>query len=233
MFGVPKSELGSEAIQDYAKAIYSLERQDESGTVSTSALADHLGITPGSASAMVKRLAQRGLVTYEPYKGFSLTEEGTRMALSVIRRHRLLETFLHQELGMPWDRVHDEAEVLEHVLSSELEDLIAAKLGHPTHDPHGDPIPTRDLLIAETETVSLRDLEPGRRGTFVRISDSDPAMLRYLGERDIVPGTELQVIAHEPFGGPVVVRVAGVQHALGRLLATAMRVEVADEEAAT
>jgi len=229
MFGVPKSELGSEAIQDYAKAIYSLERQDESGTVSTSALADHLGITPGSASAMVKRLAQRGLVTYEPYKGFSLTEEGTRMALSVIRRHRLLETFLHQELGMPWDRVHDEAEVLEHVLSSELEDLIAAKLGHPTHDPHGDPIPSRDLEIEEGSSTMLQELEPGTSGVFVRVSDSDPEMLRYLADRGIRPGATFEIVDKQPFDGPVFARFGDDPevHIIGGALARAMRVELA------
>ena len=125
------------------------------------------------------------------------------MALEVIRHHRLLELYLAESLGVPWDRVHAEAEVLEHVLSEELEDLIAAKLGNPTRDPHGDPIPTRDLVIEETPSLALSSLEPGATGTFVRISDSDPAMLRYLAERGIAPGDPFEVIEKQPFGGPL------------------------------
>ena len=127
-----------------------------------------------------------------PYKGVKLTEDGERVALEVIRHHRLLELYLAESLDVPWDRVHAEAEVLEHVLSEELEELIAAKLGNPTVDPHGDPIPTADLVIEERPTSALADLEPGARATFVRISDSDPEMLRYLAERGIAPGDELR-----------------------------------------
>src|SRR5436190_650693 len=129
------------AVQDYAKAIYALEQRDDGGAVSTNALAERLGVTPASASAMVKRLDGLGLVTHVPYRGVQLTAAGTKVALEILRHHRLLELYLAETLGVPWDRVHDEAEVLEHVLSEELEDLIAAKLGDPTHDPHGDPIP--------------------------------------------------------------------------------------------
>ena len=139
----------------------------------TSAVAERLGVTPASASAMVKRLADEGLVDYEPYHGARLTAKGERVALETIRHHRLLELFLAEVLGMPWDRVHEEAEVLEHHISEELEELIAAKLGQPDLDPHGDPIPSRDLAISDDDSVPLTDLEPGERGVFTRVSDSD------------------------------------------------------------
>ena len=172
----------SQAIEDYAKAIYALERRDAE-PVTTNALAERLGVTPASASGMVKRLGELGLVEHQPYRGVSLTEDGRRVALEVIRHHRLLELYLVETLGVPWDRVHQEAEVLEHVLSEELEELIAAKLGDPTHDPHGDPIPTRELTIEEGTTESLQSLEPGACGTFVagvrfrtrRCCDSSPS----------------------------------------------------------
>ena len=194
--------------------------------MSTNALAERLGVTPASASGMVKRLGELGLVSHQPYRGVTLTESGQRVALEVIRHHRLLELYLVRSLGVPWDRVHAEAEVLEHVLSEELEELIAAKLGDPTHDPHGDPIPTRELVIEETVTESLQVLTPGARGTFARVSDSDPAMLRYLADRGIAPGVELEVVERQPFGGPVFVRIDGVVHPLGGELAQAMRVQV-------
>src|SRR3954447_25218093 len=145
----------SSAVQDYAKAIYSLERRCDGGAVSTNALAERMGVSAASASSMVKKLGGLGLVEHVPYRGVALTERGAKVALEVLRHHRLLERFLAEELGLPWDRVHDEAEVLEHVLSEELEDLIAAKLGHPTIDPHGDPIPTVDGRIEELPTTAL------------------------------------------------------------------------------
>ncbi len=214
----------SSAIEDYAKAIYALERRG--GVVTTNALAERLGVTPGSASGMVKRLGELGLVRHQPYHGVSLSEDGRRVALEVIRHHRLLELYLVESLGVPWDRVHEEAEVLEHVLSDELEELIATKLGDPTHDPHGDPIPTRELTIEEGMSDSLQALEPGDRGTFTRVSDSDPEMLRFLAERGIAPGDHLEVIDKQPFGGPLFVRFGPDVHVLGGRLAEAMRVEV-------
>ena len=213
----------SEAVQDYAKAIYSLSRRGD-GSVATSALAHRLGVSPASASAMVKRLAELGFVSHEPYHGVSLTPAGEKVALEVIRHHRLLELYLSEALGMPWDRVHDEAEVLEHAISEELSDLIAAKLGDPTHDPHGDPIPTRDGRIEEEVTRSLADCEPGDLALLARVSDSDPEMLRYLGERGIEPGTALEVVGQEPFGGPLNVRVDEREVPLGLGIARAMRV---------
>ena len=215
----------SQAIEDYTKAIYALERRD-SEPVSTNALAERIGVTPASASGMVKRLGELGLVEHMPYHGVSLTPDGRRVALEVMRHHRLLELYLVQSLGVPWDRVHQEAEVLEHVLSEELEELIAAKLGDPTHDPHGDPIPTRDLTIEEGPIRSLQSLEAGATGTFARVSDSDPEMLRFLAERGISPGDEFEVIEKQPFDGPLFVRFGDNVHVLGGLLAKAMRVEV-------
>jgi DtxR family transcriptional regulator, Mn-dependent transcriptional regulator len=212
-------------VQDYAKAIYALQSRHGEAT-STNALADRLGVTPASASGMVKRLVELGLVEHQPYHGVSLTEEGRRVALEVIRHHRLLELYLVETLGVPWDRVHDEAEVLEHVLSEELEELIATKLGDPTRDPHGDPIPTRELTIEEGSTVSLQSLEAGARGTFTRVSDSDPEMLRYLADQGIAPGDELEVVDKQPFEGPLFVRFGDRLQVLGGALARAMRVEV-------
>ncbi len=215
----------SSAIEDYTKAIYALEAR-AGEAVTTNALADRLGVTAASASGMVKRLGELGLVEHEPYRGVSLTEDGRRVALEVMRHHRLLELYLVQSLGVPWDRVHEEAEVLEHVLSEDLEELIAAKLGDPTRDPHGDPIPTRELTIEERPTESLQRLSPGDRGTFARVSDSDPEMLRFLAERGIAPGDQLEVIDKQPFDGPLFVRFGDNVHVLGGALARAMRVEV-------
>jgi DtxR family Mn-dependent transcriptional regulator len=214
----------STAVQDYSKAIWSIaQRGDE--PVSTSAIADRLEVSPASASAMVKRLEALGLVTREPYHGVRLTGAGQRVALEVLRHHRLLELYLAEALGMSWDRVHEEAEVLEHAISPELSELIAAKLGNPTHDPHGDPIPTREGEIDEPPTRALADLSAGERGVFTRVSDSNPDMLRYLSDRGIGPGDELTLTGREPFGGPLTVRANGRDHALGDQLARAMRVE--------
>lgn len=214
----------SSAIEDYAKAIYALQTRDCS-PVSTSAIAERLGVTPASASGMVKRLGELGLVNHERYRGVMLTDQGRRVALEVMRHHRLLELYLFESLGVPWDRVHAEAEVLEHVLSEDLEELIAAKLGNPTHDPHGDPIPTRDLEIEETPTRSLQSVEAGTSGTFTRVSDSDPDMLRFLAQRGIAPGDRFEVVEKQPFGGPLFVRFGDREHVLGGALAQAMRVE--------
>ncbi len=213
------------AIEDYAKAIYALERRG-TDAVSTNALAERLGVTAASASGMIKRLGELGLVEHRPYRGVLLTDEGRRVALEVMRHHRLLELYLVQSLGVPWDRVHEEAEVLEHVLSEELEELIAAKLGDPTHDPHGDPIPTRELTIEEGPSLSLQSLVAGAVGRFTRVSDSDPEMLRFLADRGIAPGDEFEVIDKHPFDGPLFVRFGDDVHVLGGELARAMRVEL-------
>jgi DtxR family Mn-dependent transcriptional regulator len=213
----------NEGAENYAKALYELQSREPDG-VGTSAVAQRLGVTPASASGMLRRLAEEGLVEYAPYHGARLTPDGERLALEVIRHHRLLELFLAEVLGMPWDRVHEEAEVLEHHISEELEELIAAKLGEPALDPHGDPIPDRDLEITADKSVSLTELEQGERGTFTRVSDSDASMLRYLAERSIHPGAHLTVKGKEPFGGPVMVEIEGQTHPLGPELAASMRV---------
>jgi DtxR family transcriptional regulator, Mn-dependent transcriptional regulator len=213
----------NEGAENYAKALYELQARG-GRAVGTKAVAERLGVTAASASGMLKRLADEGVVEYAPYHGARLTPGGERIALEVIRHHRLIELFLAEVLDMPWDQVHPEAEVLEHHISEELEELIAAKLGQPVRDPHGDPIADRDLEIMADDSVPLTDLEPGDRGVFARISDSDASMLRYLAEREIQPGDRLAVRSQEPFGGPLLVEIAGRTHPLGAELAESMRV---------
>ncbi|HEX2358602.1 MAG TPA: metal-dependent transcriptional regulator [Solirubrobacterales bacterium] len=218
-----RSRRTAEGAENYAKAIYQLQGRGEDA-VGTGAVAERIGVTPASASAMLKRLADDGLVEHVPYHGVRLTSEGEQLALEVIRHHRLIELFLAEVLGMPWDRVHDEAEVLEHHISEELEELIASKLGQPLRDPHGDPIPSRELDLAADDSVRLSELEAGQSGRFERVSDRDAEMLRYLDERGIHPGVELEVSRREPFAGPMLVEVGGVTHALGGELIERMRV---------
>ncbi len=211
----------SASVEDYAKAVYTLESRD--GVASTTALAERLGVSAPAVSAMVKKLDGLGYVTHVPYRGVRLTDEGRRVALEVLRHHRLLETYLHEELGLSWDRVHAEAEVLEHVLSEGLEEVIAAKLGEPTHDPHGDPIPAPDGTVVEEVTVRLDSLPLGARGRFVRVSDSHPELLRELAEQGIERGDQLELVAVDP----PEVRVRGRRRRLSAALVTAIRVVVA------
>jgi DtxR family Mn-dependent transcriptional regulator len=223
-------ELATDAVEDYLKAIYALEGRGAE-RVGTSALAERLGVAPSTVTAMAKRLSELRLVSYEPYRGMSLTASGRRTALEVVRHHRLIEAFLADALDMPWDRVHDEAEVLEHHISEELERRIAAKLGDPTRDPHGDPIPSAELELAADDTTSLDELEAGRTATFVRVSDSDPEMLRYLADRGIRPGVELRISRREPFGGPIYIESGGAEHVLGGRLPSAIRVTAGEDSA--
>src|SRR3954447_25095419 len=220
-----KTDSISAAVEDYAKAIYALQVEAD-GPVTNNALADRLSVSAASASNMVKKLDGLGLVEHVPYRGSELTPAGRRVALEVLRHHRLLELYLAQSLGVPWDRVHDEAEVLEHHISEELEELIANALGNPTHDPHGDPIPTRELEVVEASACTLDSLEPGQCGRLTRISDHDPEILRYLAERGIAPGDDFEIVDKQPFGGPLFVRFGtGEVQVVGGLLAAAMRVE--------
>jgi DtxR family Mn-dependent transcriptional regulator len=205
------------AVQDYLKAIYVLESTEE--RVTTSALARRMGVSAPSATAMTKRLDELGLVVRLPYRGVALTDEGRRGALEVLRHHRLLERYLVDRLGLALDEVHAEAEMLEHALSEELEAKIDAELGFPTHDPHGDPIPDRELRLVHGESRSLLDLEPGARGSIARVPDGDSELLRYLGELGIVPDASVERLAPAPFGGPVTVRTASGEHAISRELA--------------
>jgi DtxR family transcriptional regulator, Mn-dependent transcriptional regulator len=215
----------TEAVQDYAKAIFALERRLD-GPVSNSSLAERLGVSPASVTAMLKRMDEAGLVAHEPYRGVCLTPAGERVALEVMRHHRLLEAYLADVLDMSWDRVHREAEVLEHYISEDLEERIATALGDPSHDPHGDPIPNRKLELAPEEGVRLADLEVGHRGVLIRVSDSNPEILRYLAERGIRLGARIHLAGREPFDGPLLVDVEGKTHPLSGQLTRVMRVRL-------
>ena len=205
------------AVQDYLKAIYVLESAGE--RVTTSALARRMGVSAPSATAMTKRLDELGLVERLPYRGVALTDAGRRGALEVLRHHRLLERYLVDRLGLSLDAVHAEAELLEHALSEELEAKIDEELGFPTHDPHGDPIPDRDLRVVLADDRTLLDLEPGARTSIARVPDGDSDLLRYLGELGLVPGSDLELVGYAPFGGPVTVRTEQGEHAISRELA--------------
>jgi len=218
----------SEAVQDYLKAIYKLQQQG--GVVSTSALAEAMDVTAASATGMVKKLAGLKLVRHNPYQGVTLTKAGEKMSLEVIRHHRLLELYLAEALGYTWDKVHEEAERLEHVISEEFEEKIFETLGRPTRDPHGDPIPTKDGTIVGAEHDRLSDLEPGATGVIRQVSDSDAEILRYLGMRGLVPDTAVEVLEKAPFNGPITIKTGESSHILGRDLARHIRVE-ADPEA--
>jgi DtxR family Mn-dependent transcriptional regulator len=205
------------AVQDYLKAIYALESAGE--RVTTSALASRMAVSAPSATAMAKRLAELGLVERAPYRGVSLTEQGRLGALEVLRHHRLLERYLVDRLGLSLDQVHAEADRLEHALSEELEAKIDAELGFPTHDPHGDPIPDRELRVSEGGRRTLCDFEVGDRATVSRVPDADPELLRYLFELGLVPEAEVRIVSLAPFGGPVTVRTTSGEQAISRELA--------------
>jgi DtxR family transcriptional regulator, Mn-dependent transcriptional regulator len=211
------------AVEDYLKAIYQLS--EEGAPVSTSAIAERLGVAAGSVTGMLKRLAEAGLVEHTRYHGASLTDAGTANAVRTIRRHRIVELFLVDVLGYTWDRVHDEADRLEHVVSDELIDRMATVLGQPDADPHGAPIPAAGGEFRERRYPSLSELEPGACATLRRVPDEDPAALRYLAELDLRPGAELEVLAVDPFNGPLRVRINGREQVIGRELAWHVKVE--------
>jgi len=213
--------MPSESVQDYLKAIWKLERD---GPASTSALAAELGVTPASATAMVKKLAGLGLVEHERYRGVRLTPSGERAALEVIRHHRLLELYLMKALGLGWDEVHAEAERLEHHLSEDLESRIDAALGHPTHDPHGDPIPTAELELVADETRWLTEVADGTEAVVSRVPDGDPELLRYLASLGIIPDQPIVLVGRAPFDGPVTIEIGGARHAIGLAVAEQIRV---------
>ncbi len=207
----------SVAIQDYLKEIYKIQASGERAT--TTAIARRMGVAPSSVTSMLKKLAALGLVEHAPYRGVELSEAGSRIALEVIRHHRLLEQYLAETLGLGIDAVHAEADRLEHVISEELEARIDEQLGYPTHDPHGDPIPDAGLNLDRTSLRSLEALEPGEQATVRRIPDGDAELLRYLAELTLVPGRRVTMRRSEPFGGPVTVDVDGSEHAISRELA--------------
>ncbi len=202
------------AIEDYLKAIYKLTESET--RASTNDLAEHLEITPASVSGMIKKLSQTDppLVDYKKHYGVLLTPEGERIALEIIRHHRLLELFLHQMLGYPWEKVHEEADRLEHVISEEFEMRIAAALGNPLHDPHGDPIPTADLQLPPTSTHPLVALRPGERAVIQRVGDTDPDLLAYLSERGLIPQIRLTITGYSEFDDNLTIRIDGQEETL-------------------
>lgn len=215
----------SPAVEDYLKAIYRLQTET-GGPVTTNALGGWLGVTAGSASGMLKKLDDLRLIVYVPYHGVRLNQAGWRAALGVVRRHRLLEAFLAQTLGLSWDKIHDEAEALEHALSPGLCEMIAARLGDPRADPHGDPIPTPDGQVIETPSQNLGSLRPRQQGRVVRVSDRDPGVLRLLTERGVALGDVLEV-RQVRAGGAVTVQAASGVHLLDAHVTAAIRVEAA------
>ena len=203
--------------EDYLKVIFELETTGRAA--GTNEIAAQLEIAAPSVTAMVRRLADQGLIKYERYRGARLTEAGRRAALRTIRRHRVIEAYLTAALGYPWDRVHEEAERLEHAASDELIDRMARSIGEPVTDPHGAPIPTREGTLEEPALTTLADVAPGERARVQRVGDRDSELLRYLAELGIIPGTEVEVIARAPFDGPITVRLHGADHAIGPALA--------------
>jgi len=216
----------SHATEDYLKAIYELE--EDFGRVSTSALADRLGVAPASVTGMLQKLAEGRpkLVNYERHHGVVLTSAGRKIALEIIRHHRLIELYLSESLGFEWDKVDAEAEKLEHVISEEFEDKIAALLGDPTVDPHGDPIPGKDGTVAAHSRLPLSEIEAGQTVRVTRVRDDDPAFLRYLAELGISPQTTLAITDKSPFDGPIHVTVGERSHALGKNVTDKIFVEV-------
>lgn len=204
-------------VEDYLKAIYAIGKG--TGAAATNEIAQRLAIAPASVSGMVRRLADQGLLAYERYRGVKLTESGRRAALRTLRRHRVIEAYLAEALDYPWDRVHAEAERLEHAASDELIDRMAATIGEPEFDPHGAPIPTREGAVDETEYRSLADLNVGAAGTVVRVADEDPEMLRYLAELAIVPGKRVTVKARAPYDGPISLTIGRQEISIGPALA--------------
>lgn len=215
----------SAAHQDYLKTIYLLLSRGQEA--SNSAIAQALGVAPASATNMVKRLAEAGLIEHVPYRGVQLTAAGQQVALEMVRHHRLIELFLHDVLEMPWDQVHVEAERLEHAISEEVEEAIARKLGYPTFDPHGDPIPDRHgRLAAAGAGLPLTALEPGCPARLTRVHAQDGERLRYLGELGLYPGAQVTVSERAPFQGPLLVQVNGAPQMLAFDLASELSVEM-------
>src|SRR3954471_396536 len=211
------SESLTQSVEDYLKAIYQLT--PEGRPASTSEIAHLLALSAPSVTGMVKRLSEHGLLEHIPYRGVQLTEDGRRAALRMVRRHRLIEAYLVEFLAYSWDTVHAEAERLEHAVSDTLVERMAAALGHPAVDPHGDPIPAADGSIHELVCTALADVAVGQTVAIRRVDERDPERLRYLAALGLVPGVVAAVRDRQPFGGPVTVEVEGVQHLIGPELA--------------
>ena len=205
----------SSAVEDYLKAIFELGEEN----IKTQELASALEVSAASVTGMVKKLSELNLVDYERYYGVSLTSAGRLIALETLRHHRLIETYLMQALGYAWHEVHDEAERLEHVISEDFEERIAELLGNPTHDPHGDPIPQRDLTLPQRRGVPLTSFEVGQNVEITRITNQDPEVLRYLATHDLIPGNRFEVVEHAPFAGPLTLKREGNSFAIAQALA--------------
>ncbi len=210
-------------VEDYLKAIYELERAGR--PAGTNEIAQRLSIAPASVSGMIRRLAEQRLVAHERYRGVTLTDAGRRVAVRTVRRHRVIEAYLTHALGFSWDRVHDEAERLEHAASDELVDRMAAAIGEPATDPHGAPIPTRDGKIAERPVLALAALAPRERGRVVEVSDENAERLRYLGSLGLKPGARVQLLERAPFGGLLRLKVGSRERTIGVELADTVLVE--------
>lgn len=210
-------------MEDYLKAIYKLQK-GQNQQVPTSALADCMEVAPASVTNMCKKLAEMNLLEYEPYQGVKFSPTGHKLALEIVRHHRLIELYLAEALGVPWDQVHEEAEKLEHVISEDLEERMAAALGDPKFDPHGAPIPTRSGQIHHHTSGSLVDMTIGDKLTVVEVDDDDPELLRYLGELGIYPGKEIIILIQAPFDGPLTLRIDNAEHSLGHRVAKSILV---------
>lgn len=222
---IQRNGLNHQAIEDYLKTIYMLE-QDES-PVSTTRIAKARNVKPGSVTSMIQRLDRLNLVNYEKHYGVTLTDAGREIALEVIRHHRLVELYLIEALGFAWDEVHQEADILEHVISEQLEERIAAALNYPEFDPHGDPIPSKEGQVASMNYKRLVDLSPGLQAIVSRIpDDADSELLRYLSKLRLVPGTKLVVLDVAPFEGPLTVEIDGKNEIIGHKVALSVLVEL-------
>ncbi|MGH2536273.1 MAG: metal-dependent transcriptional regulator [Candidatus Promineifilaceae bacterium] len=219
--------LNHQAIEDYLKVIYQLEQ--EASPVSTSRLSAARAVKPGSATSMIQRLDKLGLVNYTKHGGVTLTPAGQEIALEVIRHHRLVELYLIEALGFGWDEVHEQADILEHVISEQLEERMAAALNHPQYDPHGDPIPSKEGKLAAVDSRPLSAVPAGQHVTVARVpDDSNAEMLRYLAQLGLRPGARLKVVARAPFEGPLTVLVNGEEIVVGRRVAEAIWVSDSD-----
>ena len=207
----------SRSVEDYLKVIYQLTQTGV--PASTTAIADALDLAAPSVSGMVKRLAEAGLVEHQPYKGVTLTRDGRHGALRMLRRHRVIETYLVSHLGYTWDNVHDEAENLEHAVSEDLVQRMSFMLGDPQFDPHGDPIPAADGRMVDVMTTALPDIGDGETVTISRVDTGSAERLRWLAGAGLVPGVRITVLDHQPFNGPITVSLDGERRVVGRELA--------------
>lgn len=214
----------SPQMEDYLKAVYLI--RERAGSVTTTAIATALSVTPASVTGMIKKLAELKLVRHTPYQGVELSKSGEKIALEIVRHHRLLELFLIEALGYSWDEVHAEADVLEHVISEEFEERVAARLGYPVVDPHGDPIPAKDGTITAVAQQALLQLAIGCSATITRVSDRNSAMLRYAAELGLRPGVRVTLIGAEPFGGSLRLKIGRAECTIGRELAAQVFVTI-------